>query len=218
MATFSGFSHVPTDLPVDVWVLQYEDYNSTEAAAWRAAGKQQFWYHCIEPSASAALNSFIERPRTQPRQLYWLAAAHGVDGWLYYATDIWRPYPNTSHAPIGRVAPGSAYTDFDPSNYIWSPRTDIFANGDGQFIYPGVRPAAGGGAVPFPVASQRLDLFRDAAEDQALIAAARARDPGAVDALVSRVVRSATDHTDDALLLERTRREIAQLLVTDGMK
>ena len=70
MATFSGFSHVPTDLPVDVWVEIYQwwYYSQTSSrpdgnngsgwapvggqgsthvpasvAAWRAAGKEFWW-------------------------------------------------------------------------------------------------------------------------------------------------------------------------------
>lgn len=35
---------LPPDLPVDIWVLQYEEYNATNAAAWIKAGKKQFWY------------------------------------------------------------------------------------------------------------------------------------------------------------------------------
>ena len=35
---------LPVDLPVDVWILQYEDYNAENAKRWKAAGKRQFWY------------------------------------------------------------------------------------------------------------------------------------------------------------------------------
>ena len=31
----------------------------------------------------------------------------------------------------------TAYTNFPAANYIWSPRTDIFANGDGYFMWVG---------------------------------------------------------------------------------
>ncbi len=48
-------------------MLQYEEYNATTAAPWIAAGKQQFWYHCIEPSSEAYLNTFIERHLIQDR-------------------------------------------------------------------------------------------------------------------------------------------------------
>lgn len=182
-------------------------WDSARATAWRAAGKQLFLYHCIEPSGGEYLNTFIERPRTQGRLLYWLASLEDIDGWLYYATDLWRPYPGKTHSPIRRIG-GSARTDFDPSNYIWSPRTDIFANGDGQFVYPG---AAADGS-PVPIGTARLELQRDAVEDISLIRLAlRRHGHDAVDPLVRRLVRSPTDHTDDPAALESARRAIAAL-------
>lgn len=203
---------LPADLPVDIWIVQYEDWNATQATAWQATpGKQLFGYHCIEPSGGAYLNTFIERPRTQGRLLYWLAVLRALDGWLYYATDIWRPRPGSRHAPLRRIG-RSPRTDFDPSNYIWSPRTDIFANGDGQFVYPGL--AADDGKTPAPIASARLLLQRDAVEDAYLLRLAR-RTLGAkrTAALIERVVHSPTDHTDEPMLLEATRREAAAALV-----
>eukprot|EP00755_Sulcionema_specki_P018301 Sspe_Gene.66551::Locus_39313_Transcript_1_1_Confidence_1.000_Length_1770::g.66551::m.66551 len=197
----------PVDLPVDIWVLQYENYEKFNVSAWKAAGKKQYWYHCIEPSGEAYLNTFIERPRTQGRMLYWLAAANNVDGWLYYATALWRAYPGTEHTPIRKVK-NTPMTDFNPANYIWSPRTDIFSNGDGQFIYPGEDSTG-----PIPVASARLRLMRDAVEDQVLISMAKAKaGETKVNELIRKVVQSPTVHNDDPVLLEETRRQIAALL------
>ena len=65
---------MPTDLPVDIWVLQYQEYDEETAKPWIAAGKQQFWYHCIEPHSLKYLNSFTERPHFQSRALLLLAA------------------------------------------------------------------------------------------------------------------------------------------------
>lgn len=197
-------------MPVDIHVLQYQNFNSTRSRAWRQRGKQLFLYHCIEPHPLEYLNTFIEHNRTQGRQLYWLAVLNDVDGWLYYATDVWRAYPGTVHTPIKRIGQ-SARTDFDPANYIWSPRTDIFANGDGQFLYPGLDPSDGS---PIPIASARLELQRDAVEDVALLQRARSRlERDAFEGLVERVVRAPTDHTDDPPLLESTRRAIAAALL-----
>ena len=56
-------------------------------------------YHCIEPSGAAFLNTFIERPWVQARLLYWLGAAANIDGWLYYATDLWRPVESRKPLP-----------------------------------------------------------------------------------------------------------------------
>jgi len=194
---------LPVDLPVDVWILQYEVFDAASFKRWKAAGKRQFWYHCIEPSKSAYLNTFIERPWIQGRQLYWLASSANVDGWLYYATDLWKPYPGSTIEPIS-LLPDSTLTAYAVANYIWSPRTDIFANGDGQFIYPG---------RTGPVGTARLANIRDAVEDQALLQAVRnAGKAAALEAEISKIVRSPTDHTDDPVLLEATRRAIAALL------
>lgn len=202
VAVLNWAGGLPADLPVDVWVLQYEDYNAAQAAQWRKAGKKQFWYHCIEPSGTQFLNTFIERPWIQGRLLYWLAAANDVDGWLYYADDLWIPHPGRAHTPIQRIS-DTPLTNWDPANYVWSPRTDIFANGDGQFIYPG--PTG-------PVVSARLLNMRDAVEDQQLLSHAKlAAGNAAVDALIAKLVRGPEDHTDNPTLLEATRRQIAIL-------
>ena len=42
-----NWPQMPVDLPVDVWVLQYQEFDEETAKPWIAAGKQQFWYHCI---------------------------------------------------------------------------------------------------------------------------------------------------------------------------
>ena len=197
-----NWKDMPADLPLDIWVLQYQYYDQAKATTWQSAGHEIFLYHCIEPHGVDYLNTFIEHNRTQGRQLYWYGAMHEVDGWLYYATDIWDAYPGTVHTPIKRIH-GTPKTDFPPANYIWKPRTDIFANGDGQFLYPGV------GGTPVP--SARLLLQRDAVEDQILLSAALKKDKTAAMTQINKIVRSPTDHTDDTLLFEKTRLEIAKI-------
>ena len=67
--------------------------------------------------------------------------------------------------------------------------------------------------TPEPIASARLELQRDAVEDAVLLRAAQKElGPEAVAAHIRTVVRSPTDHTDDPLLLEATRRAIAAAL------
>ena len=179
------------DLPLDVWVLQYENYNETEATLWTLAGKQQWWYHCIAPSGTEYLNTFIERPLIMARLLFWLASAHQVRGWLYYSTVMWQRYP-TSSFPMERIN-NTARTDFDPANYILFPRTDIFANGDGNFVYP---------SSTGPIPTVRLHNLRDGFEDAELF---RMLDLFKVGPIVQPLVRSPTDHTLDPILLEKQR-------------
>ena len=66
-AALNWGEHMPTDMPIDIWVVQYEKTAASAVQAWQAAGKQLFLYHCIEPSGAAYLNTFIERPRVQVR-------------------------------------------------------------------------------------------------------------------------------------------------------
>ena len=188
----------PTDLPLDAWVLQYENYNEADAAKWVAAGKEQWWYHCIEPSGTAYINTFIERPLMMARLLFWLASAHPVSGWLYYSSVMWKRYPSSS-AVMERLN-GTARTDFDPANYIWLPRTDIFANGDGNFVYPG---ASG------PIPSIRLMNIRDGFEDAELV---RMLTLEQVNGIISPLVSSATNYTLDPLLLEKQRLLAASMI------
>ena len=201
LRTMATLNWLPaTDLPLDVWVLQYEFYNAAEAEKWVAAGKQQWWYHCIGPSGTQYLNTFIERPLLMARLLFWLASAHQVGGWLYYSSVKWNRYPASS-SYIARLD-GTARTDFDPANYIWLPRTDIFANGDGNFVYPG---ATG------PVASVRLMNLRDGFEDAELF---RKLSVSVAGLVVDPLVRSATNYTLDPLLLEKQRLRAAGLVPT----
>ena len=59
-----------------------------------------------------------------------------------------------------------------------------------------------------------LLLQRDAVEDAYLLRLARSKlGANRTSAFIRKLVRSPTEHTDDALLLEKTRREVAAALV-----
>ena len=141
---------MPVDLPVDIWILQYQEFNASNAKAWIDAGKLQWQYHCIEPHSLGYLNTFIERPGMQSRLLFWLAALNHArygapTGWLYYAVDLWRPCDSPrcggAHkrlAPLRRYNSSGPFVDFPPANFVWRGQyDDIFVNGDGQYVYPG---------------------------------------------------------------------------------
>ena len=189
---------LPADLPLDVWVLQYEEFNASEAAAWIASGKEQWWYHCIEPSNAQYLNTFIERPLMEARLLFWLACSQSVGGWLYYSVVMWNRYPASS-SPISRID-NTSRTDFDPANYIWYPRTDIFANGDGNFVYPG---------EDGPVPSVRLHNLRDGFEDAELL---RMLKLDQAREIIQPLVLSPTNFSLDPMLLETQRSKAAALV------
>ena len=109
--------------------------------------------------------------------LFWLAAGAGLpSGWLYYATNLWIAGAGLTHTVVQRID-NTPFVDFDPGNYVWLPEySDIFANGDGQFIYPGPNG---------PLGSARLAALRDGLEDWELLQ----RLHGAAPTLTSRQVQ-----------------------------
>lgn len=212
-----NWSPMPLDLPVDIWTIAYEKFNPTDAQAWVKAGKVQWHYHCIEPHNSNYLNSFIERPPLQAKLLLWLAALNQLkygapSGWLYWAMDYWRPCDSDQCGNIVKrkilerteVGPmkNTAFTDFPPANYIWKPEIyNIFANGDGQFVYP----CAGG-----PCGSIRLDALQDGLEDWELFQMLGVEDG---IPLLESIIRNPTDYNGDAYEIELVRRKALDLLV-----
>ena len=63
---------VPLDLPLDVWVLQYQLVDPAVTIPWVAAGHELYTYHCIEPHQAAYLNTFNEVSLIQARLLFWV--------------------------------------------------------------------------------------------------------------------------------------------------
>eukprot|EP00435_Cladocopium_sp_Y103_P045609 s3136_g13.t1 len=214
-----NWEDLPTDLPLDIWVLQYQlfDQFGPEASrTWTEAGKDLWLYHCIEPGGPQYLNTFAERPSIQGRLLFWLAALWEIQygrptGWLYYEMNVWKPCngPACGGAvhkhPIAWLSEGdfrgTAFTDWPEANFIWQGQYDtIFANGDGQFVYP---------CPDGPCGSVRLDAIRDGLEDWELF---RAVGSEAVP-LIKRVVQSPTKWNADPQLVFSIRGEAAKILM-----
>ena len=82
---------------------------------------------------------------------------------VYYAVNLWRPCNNPSCLHNYTKTPliqnySSPFTSFPVGNYIWQGQdNDIFANGDGQYLYP----CENG----LPCGSIRLSSLRDGLED-----------------------------------------------------
>jgi hypothetical protein len=233
--TVSVLRWPPTaDMNVDVWVNLYSLWNSSEAAAFRAsaAGREAWAYHCISPRPTGDpptgpvrfLNTFLEYPPMHPRLLSWWAGAEAVDGWLYYLVNGWggeddlrstfgapRAY---THEPL-RLLPGSSTrTSFSAVRFNGAAvpgDPHAFSNGDGILMYPG---RSG------PLASTRLERYRDGLEDLELLRAAM-RNPAVAKramAIVRTVITSfvhdglpgaGVNATDDPAVLEAAREQLA---------
>ena len=94
------------------------------------------------------------------------------------------------------------FTDFDPANYIWCPRTDIFANGDGYFLYPGEHG---------PIPTSRLMNIRDGLEDLELFR--MIQDKAKMQELIHEVVSGPTTYKLDPALMEKIREQAIQIVL-----
>jgi len=201
---------MPTDegFPLDIWTIQYQYFNEDDAKAWTESkeGRKVFGYHCIEPSDSNYLNSFIEKDLIETRLLFWyMAARTSMTGWLYYAVDLWDTGCNVNpdaHTFMSRENILTAKTNFNPGNCIWEEEygDNFFANGDGQFIYPG---------ADGPIPTTRLVNIRDGLQDAEMF---RMLEEDDMKSLIERVVRNATDFTSDAVLFDQVRKEAGDMV------
>ncbi len=97
---------------------------------------------------------------------------------------------------------------FDPANWIWAPQdTDIFANGDGFFLYP----AAGAPGAPPHISTLRFEAQRDGVEDWELFRLAG--EASVAKALVAKQVMGPTEWSGNVSSMEGIRRSIAAMAV-----
>ena len=217
---------VPLDLPLDVWVLMYQLVNRSITNPWVQAGHELYVYHCIEPSAEGFLNTFNERDLIQARLLFFYDFIIDVTGHLYYDTALWFSWMSVppfwssyttisnvtfatgSHQPISTM-PGlndQRLSNWDPANWIWSPRTDIWANGDGVFIYPSALDENKVGGV---ISTIRFEAQRDGIEDWHIARAVSNR--SLAKQLVNTLVSAPTVWSANLTLLEEIRLELLTL-------
>ena len=176
-------------------------YDGAKAAAARKEGRQVWWYICCGPHSPYA-NMFIENAAIEGRVLMGAQTARmRPDGFLYYEISIWN---------MRRPLSGGPFTD-------WNPRSWTSYHGDGSWTCMG----PGG----MPLATQRLENFRDGLEDYAYALelerklaasrhpagdwAKRARDLLAVP---QDVMVSMTDYTDDPVAVLRWRDAMADMI------
>lgn len=215
---------LPLDLPLDTWVLQYQLVDRAVTDPWVKAGHGLYTYHCIEPHGAAFLNTFNEISLIQARLLFWYDFLLNVTGHLYYDVALWESWKSvppfwasyttasgvsfhTGLAPLNQRVEDARLTDWDPANWIWAPRTDIWANGDGVFIYPG----APVGGVGVPISTIRFESQRDGVEDWHVMRAAAAANSDEVDAIVKSQVSAPTVWSANTTLLEENRVRLLKL-------
>lgn len=184
---------------VDILVPDTPRYDSAKADRARAAGRHIWWYIACNPRPPWA-NIYVESRPIEPRLLMGaMAVRNRPEGFLYYATARWG-----SKRPIE----DGPFTD-------WDPRSFLTFHGDGSWFCVGP-----GGT---PLATQRVENFRDGLEDFAYAKMLREkleRNPGASWAgraeklleVPRYVVVDMTNYTHSAADVYRWRDEMAELI------
>lgn len=193
---------VGTELGIMDWFTPLTPkYDVAKAAAARKEGRQVWWYICCGPHSPYA-NMFVENEAIEGRILMGAQTTRmRPDGFLYYEISIWN---------MRRPLVCGPFTD-------WDPRSWTTYHGDGSWTCMG----PGG----MPLATQRLENFRDGLEDYAYALELERRlkvckDPNGVWATKARaalavpqdVMASMTDYTDDPAAVLRWRDAMADLI------
>ena len=178
----------------------------------QARGEKFFWYVAAGPTAPYP-NVQLEYPLIGARSYIWMSWKYRSTGFEYYCYNLWN-----YNMPAGRRWPEIAW---DARGFV--SRNSAY-NCDGVLFYPGPKGT--------PCSSVRLENIRDGIEDWESFymlrdyadALAAKKDRGAMaNDLLARaramldvpdeVVKSVTDWSQDPLLLLKTRRELAKLIV-----
>ncbi|MGI6543288.1 MAG: glycoside hydrolase domain-containing protein [Limnochordia bacterium] len=194
------------DALIDIWTPSLLTYNPELAMQARAKGNKVWWYTYCSVTHPYP-NWFNEYPPLDTRMLMGpMAYKFQTDGFLYYAINRWQ----------GRgVLDDGPYSKWDPSTYK-------DANGDGSLFYPG---------PDGPLASIRLQNYRDGMEDYNLLVELRQRLDKAADkcgdpqwrqavtaaeaalAVPDDIVTSLTCYTKDARVYRQWRNSVAHAIM-----
>jgi hypothetical protein len=186
---------------IDIWVPGVHQFNTEARKAAQALGEQVYWY--IHVSVRSPYPNWFNgyQPSDTRVLLGPLSHKYNVDGFLYYNITRWS------------AAQGIMY-DGIFSN--WDARTYQDASGDGSLFYPG---RFG------PLASQRLQNYRDGMEDYNLLVELQNRVDRITTApseLISHaeellaadaVAASTREYTKDAALYRQWRNEVAEAII-----
>jgi hypothetical protein len=189
---------------VDIWAPQQDLYDQAVAERTRARGDQAWWYPDIA-TGHPLPNWFNCYPPIDARMLMGpMSYQAGVEGVLYYATNRWLL---EQHAEQPLVDDG-IFSRFDPVTFGTTA-------GDGSLFYPG---------PDGPMASIRIENFRDGMEDYNLLWTLRSELSEHPDApadlreraeslLTAReVVTSARKFTEDPGMYRAWRSQVADVI------
>jgi len=125
---------------IGIWVPNIHQFDPNFTATRKALGEEVWVYTCVANAFRPYPDNFrIDWYGTAHVALGWWLFTHGVQGFLYWGTDVWRSDPWK-----------------DAATFPWT-------NGDGMLFYPAPDRKS------MPLASLRAHLMRDSFEDYDLL-------------------------------------------------
>ncbi|MFA5865463.1 MAG: DUF4091 domain-containing protein [Phycisphaerae bacterium] len=190
----------PLEGLVNIWcpLLELADRSSLQKA--RERGEEVWWYTVGGPKEPYPNVSTIDFQGIYSRIAGWMTYHYQLQGYLYYALDIWDTHPNQ---PTGvRLS----VNEYDRANYAnWDPDTCSAdrtgkrpSNGLGWLLYPGK------GNTPIP--SMRLAMVRDGFEDYDLFKEVEMLAAGGGESAVrARAILDFTTPFDSPIIVSREK-------------
>jgi hypothetical protein len=166
-------SEPPAQQPVDVPMVFAGEYDSSLAAAARAAGKETWIYNGFRPSTGAMLT---DTEAVSMRTFGWIAAMAQIPRWFIWESTAW-----FDSNPGGR----GAFDPFADAATCRGTSNGVTLMGDGVLVYPGRQRAFAAHSLDFDgvIPSIRLKNLRRGIEDAGYLQLARSSNPDAADAL-----------------------------------
>lgn len=188
----------PLSLGIDWYVPLSPLYDPKLAAEVRERGGEMWWYTCMGPRYPYA-NILLDDPRIESRLIWWQAFDYRVDGYLFWAVNLW------DYAGNDKLIPDSAGPRID---WCVTAGGDTSLNGDGVFIYPGENG---------PIGSIRMENIRDGLEDTEILSQYKERvGEAAAKKLISKVTVDRTHFSRDPQNLLRARQSMLRAISSRG--
>ena len=169
---------------IDIWVpiLGHLDSNYSFFKERAKAGDKVWFYTCVQPQGEYA-NRFLELPLIKTRLLHWINYRYGIEGYLHWGYNFWRPHPWENATHISSTLPG----------------------GDPAIVYPA---REGYGVVD----SIRWEAMRDGIEDHELLSQLGEKDPDAAMEMAKSVVLDFDKYNTDVRHFRMIRHDLLEAL------
>lgn len=174
---------------VDIWCPQAQEFQKHRARfeAQRALGDRVWFYTCCIPGGPW-LNRLLDMELLRPALFGWGAALYGLDGFLHWGLNWYRPEQDPFEQSVVALPDGTP-----------------LPAGDTHIVYPG---------KGRPWSSVRLEAQREGFEDLELLKKLRRRDGRRAGAIIRRAIRGFNTYTKDVRTFRAARRALLEALAS----